>query len=124
MGIRKDLWPNSNKIFRLSLLTMSNSKKDIFLRTLKNTIFPDGYSSSISRCVDVNKQKLFGMKIHDCQVLMDKIQPISIRNVLPDNVNAVLVEFSSLFRQLCAKSLSHLDLDRFHPQIIITLCHL
>ncbi|XP_058787440.1 uncharacterized protein LOC131661819 isoform X1 [Vicia villosa] len=124
MGIRKDLWPDSNKRFRPSLFTMSNSNKDIFLQTLKNTIFPDGYSSNISRCVDINNRKLFGMKSHDCHVLMEQILPIAIRNVLPDNVTAVLVELCSFFRQLCAKSLSHLDLDRLQSRIILTLCHL
>ncbi|XP_050876050.1 uncharacterized protein LOC127079715 [Lathyrus oleraceus] len=84
MGIRKDLWPDSNKRFCPSLFTMSNSKKDVFLRTLRNTSFPDGYSSNISRCVDINNRKLFGMKSHDCHILMEKILPIAIRNVLPD----------------------------------------
>ncbi|XP_050895866.1 uncharacterized protein LOC127102549 [Lathyrus oleraceus] len=124
MGIRKDLWPYSNKRFCPSLFTMSNSKKDVFLRTLRNTIFPNGYSSNISRCFDINNRKLFGMKSHDCHILMEQILPIAIRNVLPDNVIAVLVEFCSFFRQLCAKSLSHLDLDRLQSRIILTLCHL
>ncbi|CAL5204714.1 unnamed protein product [Lathyrus oleraceus] len=91
MGIRKDLWLDSNKRFCPSLFTMSNSKKDVFLRTLRNTIFPDGYSSNISRRVDINNQKLFGMKSHDFHVLMEQILPIAIRNVLPDNVTVVLV---------------------------------
>ncbi|XP_058741699.1 uncharacterized protein LOC131614087 [Vicia villosa] len=124
MGIWKDLWPDNNKRFRPSIFTMSNSKKDVFLRTLKNTIVPDGYSSSISRCVNLNNRKLFGMKSHDCHVLMEQILPIAIRNVLPDKVTAVLVEFCSFFRVLCAKSLSHLDLDRLQSRIILTLCHL
>lgn len=103
---------------------MSNSKKDVFLRNLKNTIVPDGYSSNISRCVDLNNRKLFGMKSHNCHVLMEQILPIAIRNVLPDKVTAVIVEFCSFFRQLCAKSLSHSDLDRLQYRIILTLCHL
>lgn len=63
MSIRKDLWPNDNGRFHPSLFTMSNSKKDIFLRTLKNVPMPDGYSSNISRCIDLKNRKFFGMKV-------------------------------------------------------------
>ena len=124
MRIRKDLWPDDNDKFRPSIFTMSNSKKDVFLQTLKNTTVPDGYSSNISRCVDLKNRKLFGMKSHDSHVLMEQLLPLAIRNVLPDNVTAVLIELCSFFRQLCAKSLSLSDLDRLQDRIILTLCHL
>lgn len=64
------------------------------------------------------------MKIHDCHVLMEQLLPLAIRNVVPDNVTAVLIELCSFFRQLCAKSLSLSDLDRLQDRIILTLCHL
>jgi len=124
MHIRKDLWPDDNDKFRPSIFTMSNSKKDVFLQTLKNTTVPDGYSSNISRCVDLKNRKLVGMKSHDCHVLLEQLLPLAIRNVLPDNVTAVLIELCSFFRQLCAKSLSLSDLDRLQDRIILTLCHL
>lgn len=124
MGLRKDLWPDNNDKFSPSIFTMSNAKKDVFLQTLKNITVPDGYSSNISRCVDLKNRKLFGMKSHDCHVLMEQILPLAIRNVVPDNVTAVLVELCSFFRQLCAKSLSLVDLDKLQSQIILTLCHL
>ena len=55
MGIRKDLWPDENGRYCSSLFTMSNAKKDVFLRTLKNVTVPDGYSSNISRCIDLKQ---------------------------------------------------------------------
>ena len=64
------------------------------------------------------------MKSHDCHILIEQLLPIAIRNLLPDNVTAVLIELSSFFRQLCAKSLSLLDLDKLQSRIILTLCHL
>ncbi|PKU84418.1 hypothetical protein MA16_Dca002931 [Dendrobium catenatum] len=30
----------------------------------------DGYSSNLSRCVDVRTGRLFGMKSHDCNIFM------------------------------------------------------
>ena len=124
MGIRKELWPDENGRYRPSLFTMSNAKKDIFLRTLKNVTVPDGYSSNISRCIDLKQRKLFGLKSHDCHILMQQLLPLGIRHVLPDKVTAVLIELCSFLRQLCSKSLSLLDLDKLQPRIVLTLCHL
>ncbi|XP_057760053.1 uncharacterized protein LOC130980381 [Arachis stenosperma] len=124
MGTRKNLWPDENGRYHPSLFTMSNSMKDIFLRTIKNIRVPDGLSSNISRCVDLKQRKLSGLKSHDCHVLMQQLLPIAIRNVLPDKVTAVLIELSSFFQQLCSKSLSLTELEKLQPRIILTLCHL
>ncbi|WVZ16156.1 hypothetical protein V8G54_009138 [Vigna mungo] len=37
----------------------------------------DGYSSNLSRCVDVNRGKVIGMKSHDCHVFMECLLPIA-----------------------------------------------
>lgn len=47
MRIRKDLWHDDNEKFRPSIFTMSNSKKVVFLQTLKNTTVPDGRKFAI-----------------------------------------------------------------------------
>ncbi|XP_074555671.1 uncharacterized protein LOC141811546 [Curcuma longa] len=70
MGIRSTLWPNENGKYPSAIFTMSNKQKDIFLKTLKNVVVPDGYSSNISRCVDVKQRKIFGLKSHDCHILI------------------------------------------------------
>ncbi|KAK7258274.1 hypothetical protein RIF29_23845 [Crotalaria pallida] len=124
MGIRKELWPDDNGRYLPSLFTMVNAQKDIFLRTLLNVKVPDGYSSNIVSCIDEKKRKLIGMKSHDCHILMERLLPLAIRNVLPDKVTTVLIELCSFFRQLCSKTLNPLDLDKLQSRIILTLCHL
>ncbi|XP_060186724.1 uncharacterized protein LOC132616141 isoform X2 [Lycium barbarum] len=84
----------------------------------------DGYSSNISRCVDVNQRRLFGLKSHDCHILMQQLLPIALRNALHGLVSAVIADLSSFFRQLCSKVLNPMDLDNLQNQIILTLCHL
>jgi len=54
--------------------------------------------------------KIFGLKSHDCHILMEQLLPIAIRNVLPNNVTVVIVELCFFFRQLCGKSLSQFKL--------------
>ncbi|XP_068495089.1 uncharacterized protein [Phaseolus vulgaris] len=124
MGIRKELWPNDKGRFRPSVFSLSKTKKKTFLRTLKKAKMPDGYSSNIARCVDLKGGKIFGLKSHDCHILMEQLLPIAIRNVLPNNVTAVIVEMCSFFRQLCGKSLSQFDLNKLESRMIQTLCHL
>ncbi|XP_052198329.1 uncharacterized protein LOC127805620 [Diospyros lotus] len=124
MGVRSDLWPNENGQYRPTLFTMSNAQKDVFLTTLKNVLVPDGYSSNIARCIDLKHRKIFGLKSHDSHILMEQLLPISIRNVLPNQVSAVLVDLCSIFRQICGKVLNPLDFDKLQRRVILTQCHM
>jgi len=38
---------------------------------------PDGYSSNLARCADVEKERIHGMKSHDCHVFMETLLPIA-----------------------------------------------
>ncbi|OIT20623.1 hypothetical protein A4A49_63398, partial [Nicotiana attenuata] len=124
MGIRRDLWPDENDECRLAVFTIPKEKKVAFLTTLKNISVPDGYSSNISGCIDPDQRRIFGLKSHDCHIIMEQLLPIAIRNVLPKEVVAILVELSSFFRELCLKSLSLADLEKLQNRIVLTLCHL
>ncbi|XP_049389030.1 uncharacterized protein LOC125853389 [Solanum stenotomum] len=124
MGIWHDLWPDENGECRLGAFTIPKKKKLTFLKTLKNIVVPDGYATNISCCIDLDKKKIFGLKSHDCHILMQQLLPIAIRNVLPNQVVATLVEFSSSFRQLCMKSLTISNLEKLQNQIVETLSHL
>jgi len=106
MGIRKELWSDDRERFRPSIFLLSKAKKTTFLQTINNVKMPDGYSSNISRCIDLKGGKIFGLKSHDCHILMEQLLPIDIRNIFANNVITVVVELCSFFRQLCAKTLS------------------
>lgn len=80
------------------MVIIPKNKKEAFLRSLKNVSVPDGYSSNISHCIDLDNKKIFGLKSHDCHIIMLQLLPIAICNVLPNEVVAVLVELSSFFQ--------------------------
>ncbi|XP_060171510.1 uncharacterized protein LOC132602749 [Lycium barbarum] len=67
MGIRRDLWPDDDGTYRLAVFSLTrDNKRDtnkLFLTTLKNVVVPDGYSSNISRCIDLVQRKIFGLKV-------------------------------------------------------------
>nr|GLL44794.1 uncharacterized protein LOC109162939 [Ipomoea trifida] len=124
MGIRDDLWPNENGKYSPSCFTMTNTEKDVFFATLKSVLLPDGYSSNISRCVDLKNRKIHGLKSHDCHILMEHLLPIAIHNLLPDQVCMALVELGSFFRQICSRVLNVKELDNLQSRLVLTLCHM
>lgn len=124
MGIRPDLWSDEKGTYHLALYSLTRDTKKLFLKTLKNVKLPDGYSSNISRCVNEAQQKIFGLKSHDCHIIMEQLLPFSIRNLLPHNVTTVLVELCSFFRVLSGKCLNLSELQILQDRIVITLCHM
>ncbi|XP_072075266.1 uncharacterized protein [Arachis hypogaea] len=124
MGIRHELWPREDGKYPTAIFSMSNSQKDIFLRNLKNVVFPDGHSSNISRCVDLQQRKLSGLKSHDNHTLMEHLLPIASRNVLEAPVAVVLADFSTFIRRLCSKSIDPQQLPLLQEHVVFTLCQL
>ncbi|XP_016192898.1 uncharacterized protein LOC107633813 [Arachis ipaensis] len=110
MGIRPELWPDEGGKYPSAIFTMSNPQKNVFLKTLQNVVFPDGYSSNITRCVDIRKRKLYGLKSHDCHILMEQLLPILVKNALPSPVSTVIANLSSFFRELCGKAVNPMQL--------------
>ncbi|XP_061363881.1 uncharacterized protein LOC133307391 [Gastrolobium bilobum] len=125
MGIREKLhpYPNSSK-FPPSCFKMKNLEKDIFLKVLKNVIFPDNYSSNISRCIDIKKRKISGLKSHDSHILMEHLLPIALRRTLPKEVTSILIELCNYFREVSSKVLDVKYLEKLQQRIALTLCHM
>lgn len=84
-----------------------------WVRKLK---LPDGYASTLCRCVDLREAKLFGMKSHDCHVFMQRLLPIAFRS-LPDPIWNTLTEFSQFFRELTSPILKKENLHVMEKNI-------
>jgi len=63
MGTRKKLWPDDKGRFQPSVFSLSKTKKKTFLQTLKNVKMSDGYSSNISRCVDLKGGNILDSRV-------------------------------------------------------------
>ncbi|XP_055961459.1 uncharacterized protein LOC130015401 [Mercurialis annua] len=85
-----------------ALYALDRDSKKILLEWIQKLMFPDGYVSNLSRCVDLNSLKMMGMKIHDCHVFMQRLLPIALRELLPPEVWEPLTELSIFFRELTA----------------------
>ena len=49
---------------------LNKEKKKALCEWIKDLKLPDGYASNLSRCVDVQGDKLHGLKSHDYHVIM------------------------------------------------------
>jgi len=113
MGIRRELWPpKDGKKFPAALFTLQKEEIDILWYTLKNIKVLDGYSSNIFRCVDKDQRNIFQLKY------------LSVRNVFPIQVATILVDLCRFFKLLCAKVLSHDEVDKLKEEIVLIMCHL
>ena len=131
MGIKKGLHPrkDGNKlVIPIAKYTLSKTKKEnekeLFCQFLKNVKMPDSYSSNIARCVHMQDCKIYGLKSHDCHVLLERLLPLAIRELLPKEVYDPLINLSIFFGELCSKELKVDILDHLEAQIAVTLCKL
>ena len=127
MGIRKKLHPieMGNKFILPTacyLLTVDEKKE--FCKILKSIMVPDGYSSNISPCVQLNENKIYGLKSHDCHVLMQQLLPLAIRGVLHKNVCEAIIGLYNFFKQLCSKVLTTYQLQKLENDVVVNLCKL
>ncbi|KAK2436720.1 hypothetical protein QL285_021692 [Trifolium repens] len=84
---------------------------------------PDGYASNLSRCANVTKGKMIGMKSHDCHIFMECLLPIAFRS-LPEEVWKPLTKLSCFFKGLCCNTLKLEDLVKMEKNIHIIICKL
>ncbi|KAI5321240.1 hypothetical protein L3X38_030311 [Prunus dulcis] len=125
MGIRKGLWMNrdSDKARRdLAFFSMKPNDKKEFLKFVSFVKFPDGYASNIARCVNVDGGKFTGLKSHDCHVFMQRLLPVGIRHLLPEDVVKPTMLLSRFFSQLTAKTLRRTDMFQLRHDIVQVLC--
>lgn len=125
MGIRLELHPqnNSNK-FPSAIYTLSKDQQRSTCEFIKSVRVPDGYSSNISGCVNVDEPKITGLKSHDCHVLMQVLLPLALRGIIPKDVVDPIMELSRYFKIICSKVLDDQMLIQWENDIAIILCKL
>lgn len=73
MGVRTDLAPEVGEkrtYLPPSSFTLTKAEKRKVLKSLSSMKLPYGHSSNIRNCVSMADLKIFGMKSHDCHVLL------------------------------------------------------
>ena len=107
-----------------ALYTLSKAQKEKVCKFLETMKVPDGYSSNIAKCINLDKHKIYGLKSHDCHVLMEQLLPLAIRGVSQSKVYEVILKLSTFFKDLCSKTLKVKDLENLEREIVIILCEM
>jgi len=91
---------------------------------LKSLCFPDGHASNISRLVNIEKCRLYGMKSHDFHVFMQTLIPLAYSDLLPKGIWDALTKISHFFRDICSSKLQTHHIERFEMNIVETIYNL
>ena len=103
--------------------TLTKQQRLVVCEWVRQLKLPDGYASTLARCVDLREAKLFGMKSHDCHVFMQRLLLIAFK-ALPKPIWNTLTEFSKFFRDLTSPLLREDSLRVMEQNIPIILCKL
>ena len=102
----------------------AHKKKKGCVNRLTKLRFLDGYVPNMARCVDMLKNKLFGIKNHVCHVFMHRLIPIAFREILLMSVWQALIELSLYFGDLTCTVIREEDMIKLQEDILMILCKL
>ena len=90
---------------------------------IKGLELPDGYVLRLGKCIDMRNTTLFGLKSHDCYVLMERLLPTTFV-ALPGWIWNLVIELCQFFKDICSTVLRIEHLDIMEQNISIILCKL
>lgn len=103
---------------------MTIEEKEVFLNVLKDLKLPEGFSSNISRLVNVRDKKIVGMKSHEYHVLMQQLLALGLRKAISKPIAKVLSELCTFFKVICEKVIDVKKVEQMEHAIPIILCKL
>jgi hypothetical protein len=74
--------------------------------------------------VNLDSEKLSGVKSHDYHIFMERLHPVIFHGYLNDDVWKVLVELTHFNGQLCAKEIKKEMMEKFEKEILVLICKL
>lgn len=127
MGIRKSLHLKENGVgssCKRAPYVLSNKEKKVFCKRLSELRLPDGYSSNIASHVSLKDCKIYGLKSHDCHVLMQQVLAVALRGLLDKGPRVAIFRLCAFFNCLCQREIDKNKLELLEDQIAETLCML
>ena len=104
-----------------AFFSLKLEQRDDFLKSVKCL---DGYTENISRLVNARNGRLYGLKSHNCHVLLQQILSIGLQGFAHKDISLVLFELDSIFQDLCLRTLKRSDLEKLKERIVLILCRL
>jgi hypothetical protein len=96
-------------------------RKEVF-QWLKMLKFLDRYAANIKHTVNLDTNKLNGLKANDYHILMERLMPVMFYGYLKPPLWKMIVELSYIYRHICAKQISKKLMIQFEKQIAVLVC--
>jgi hypothetical protein len=80
---------------------LDNNAQLLVYQWLKSLYFPDVHASNISRLINLEDCRLYGMKSHGCYILMQTHVPLAYHDLLSKGIWDPLTKMNHFFRDLC-----------------------
>ncbi|XP_056698165.1 uncharacterized protein [Spinacia oleracea] len=73
---------NGNQTMPKAPFALDKAQNKVLCEWVRDLKFPDAYASNLSRCVNLQSCKLYGMKSHDCHLFMERLLPFALKELL------------------------------------------
>jgi hypothetical protein len=83
--------------------------------------FPDGYALNISRLVNLEDDRFYRKKSHDCHVFMQTLIPLSYQDLLSIGICDALIEINRYFRDIYSNKLHTQQFKKIETNIVQTI---
>jgi hypothetical protein len=88
---------------------------------LQSLKFLDGYAIGFRRVVNLELQKLSGVKSYDYHIFMERLLPIIFHGYLNDDVSKALAKLRHFYRQLYAKEIKKEMMEKLEKEILVLI---
>jgi hypothetical protein len=92
------------------------------LRWLKTLKFPDRYAANIKWAVNVGTGKLNGLKSHNYNIFIERLMSVMFHGYFKPNLWEMFAEPSYFYRQIYAKQVSTVMMQRLEKEIVVLVC--
>jgi hypothetical protein len=92
------------------------------LRCLKTLKFPDRYAANIKQAINVSTGKLNGLKSHNYHIFIERRVPVMFCGYFKPNFWKMFSKLSYFYRQICAKHVSKVMMQRLEKEIAMLAC--
>jgi hypothetical protein len=99
----------------------STERKEV-LRWLKTLKFPDRYVANIKLAVNVGTGKLNGLKSYNYHIFKERLMSVMFCGYFKADLWKMFDELSYFYRQICAKQVSKVMMQRLEIEIAVLGC--
>ncbi|XP_074323434.1 uncharacterized protein LOC141660353 [Apium graveolens] len=121
-GVLPHLWIDKKGKSPKAPYSLIRKQRKLLCEWISSLKLPDGYSSNISRCCNVEECIFYGFKLHDCHIFLQKLLPLAIRELLMAPIADAITAISNFFQDLCSSVVTKTDLEIMEKTVIKALC--